>query len=367
MSMFNDFSELEVREETIPEKSDLEKVLDIEDEILNEKWDIHFNHLDEEQKEDVFYSELYKNCKKRLEGVSLSSDLLQLYLDSRENTDDTVTGFERGYFSAILLELYCLQNPKKPLFLDGRNKIFHELFSHARYVSNLTLRNVYGEGILSRAGIHGKIENVFIENIIGNFLLYEAGMSGGQIKNILVKTVKGNSTLEYAATGGTGENITVMDIQGDRTLISLGKNSGRVQFVQAINIQGNFTLSFAGSEKGEVNYVTLANSRGMNLLNGVKEVTPNHFEGRYLPPVNKLILRDMLKDQIVCTSINPDKFEMYGKIFTQKDGFEEYEHITIDRQRIVDDILTFATSEESEKDIHELERLYGELFKETFL
>ncbi len=381
MKLFEELRAVEVKEETQVQKSDLEKVLEVEEQVLKS---VSQEDLLEDLKSDFFCSKLYPMiydfCVKELENIQFSSELLQGYVDARVNEDSTGSGHPRGYFSGALLEMLCRTNSGKHIFIDGRNKIFHYLFMHAKYVSHLTLKNVQGDGILSGAGIGGIIEDVFLENAEGYFIFNTAGAHGGKIRNVTAKNVKGDSLFQCAAMEGIGENITVIQVQGNFTFYNVGK-AGRVTSVQAIDVQGNNTFSFAGCDGGEVRYGLLADSSGTNVLNGVRSIKKNNSE-EYLPPVKKIILKNVPRTSVTSIIISlppkmicPIKTDDFGydvnllremKLsFTHKDQLKEYEDSSPNQQRIIDEIIHSALKKEcGEDNTSEMKKLYREFFKE---
>src|SRR3989338_2190822 len=101
MGMFDEFGKVEVREEVKQEKSDLEKVLDIELEIIKQfEKDRRFYQFS--QKEDEAYQLLYSVTQEKFAGITMTPEILQEYVDARANNSIDSESVIRGMYSAAL-------------------------------------------------------------------------------------------------------------------------------------------------------------------------------------------------------------------------------------------------------------------------
>ncbi len=218
MKLFNELKDVTVREEVVVEKSDLEKVLDIETEIIN-KYKIDKTNKDYSGEERRAFQAVCAETQERVADIKITPKLLQEYIEVRENTEKNVQAKIRGMYSAALLELAYTKNPDGNLYINGKGKTFNYLFYHANNIKKLTLTNMNG-----------------------NFLLGYSSYKKGIV-----------------------EHVTILNAEGDNILGNSGWE-GNVQYITLINLRGGYTLHNAGSFRGNLQYVTLTNVEEFNTL-----------------------------------------------------------------------------------------------------
>ncbi len=248
--MFDDLKEVTVREEILPPKSDLDKILDAEEEIIKQyENDERFKQYGGKHSEA--YKSLYTIVQEKFTGITLTPELLQGYTDARENTEENTAAIILGMYSAALLEIISTTQPEKTTVIDGKNKTFNYLFYRIHNIKNLTLHNIKGNCILYNAGSeHGSAQHITLTNIIGSHTLYNTGSEHGRARNITLKNIKGNYPLYNAGRdNGSLQNVILDNITGDCTLENAGFN-GNAQYIILNQIRGDYTLrniSVAGS------------------------------------------------------------------------------------------------------------------------
>ncbi len=228
--MFDELAKVEARAEIETSKSDLDKILDAEGEIIKQyEKDKRFALYNEKNNEA--YLTLFKSTQKKLADVSLTPELLQNYIDARDNPEENTIAIIRGMYSAALLEIISTITPETYTFIDGRGKTFNYLFYHIHNVKNLILQNITGNHMLSYAGSHnGNATNITLNKIIGDCTLLYTGSDNGSVENIRVNKIKGNHTLRNAGRdNGSIKNITTNKIKGHSTLYDAGINNGSVE------------------------------------------------------------------------------------------------------------------------------------------
>ena len=243
MSFFKEFSKIEARKEIILEKSDLEKVLDIENEIIRQyKTDELFKKYG--QKHGKGYHLLYASIQNKLKDVNLSSEILQSYIMMKDNSAEETESVIRGMYSGALLEILCRTQPSTSLFINGKNRTWHYLFYQVRYAKNIAIEHFKGNNILSCAGSDGgSVENIIVNHLIGDDTLQGAGHSRGTAKHLFLNNIQGNYTLASAGWyRGTAEHVTLNQIKGDRTLAYATAEDGHITYVTLNKIRGKFTL-----------------------------------------------------------------------------------------------------------------------------
>ncbi len=222
MKLFDDFGDVKVREETIPEKSYLEKVLEVEKEILEiYKEDGRFEDFSDHHFEA--YQLLHKKTQEKLANIKITQKILQEYIDARENSEENTQALIRGMYSAALLEIISTKTPETHTFIDGKGKTFNYLFYHIHNVKNLTLTNIKGNNILEGAG--------------GN---------GGSATHIILHHITGNDLLYNASINGSATHITLHNITGDNILSDVGSWNGSAKYITLTNIKGYNTLPNPG-------------------------------------------------------------------------------------------------------------------------
>ncbi len=300
MGTFDDFKDVEVREERQVQKSDLEKVLGVEKEILETyKEDKRFENFSGNHFEA--YQLLYKTTQEKVADIKITPKLLQEYIDARENTELNTESIIRGMYSAALLERITTKTPKTHTIIDGRGKTFNYLFYYVYNVKNLTLTNIKGNLILSYAGSYGgNIDYLTLDRIEGCNLLECAASYSGSATHITLSDITGNYAVRTIGWKGNAKNITLHNIKGDHALEGAGTKSGSVKNITLLNLQGNYTLENAGSNKGSVKNITLNNIQGACTLhaagwnygcveNSLKENELNKKQRELISKIEKIV------------------------------------------------------------------------------
>ncbi len=243
MGLFNRFGDVTVRNEVRQEKSDLEKVIDIEEEIIK-KYERNERFKPYQPRHDKSYQILRVATQEKIKDITITPKILQEYIDARENKEDDPIAVIRGMYSSALLELICIKNQNTNTIIDGKNKTFNYLFYHIHNVKNLTLQNIQG-----------------------NCILADAGCNKGTIAYLTLSNIKGNGLLSYLANhDGNAKNIILTNIIGDHTLFFAGANYGKITYLTLSNIIGTATLSCAGNRRGIIKNITLQDITGDNTL-----------------------------------------------------------------------------------------------------
>ncbi len=268
MKLFEEFGEVKVREEIPTLKSDLEKILNVE-EIIIKKYEkskkLKF------QEENKAYHSFYEIVKKKLGDIMLTQELLQAYIDARENTKENTAAIIRGMYSSVLLEIISTKTPEKTTVIDGRGKTFNYLFYSIHTVKNVRLSNIKGENIFALAGsLKGNVKYITIDQIEGDDLFALAGSDEGNIEYITLNRIKGFLTLASAGKKrGKVEHIVLNDIEGLWTQHNFCKDHGSGTYITLNKLNGNETLINAGTEKGSINYLLLNEINGARTLKNV--------------------------------------------------------------------------------------------------
>ncbi len=287
MGLFDDLANVEVRDEVPVRKSDLEKVLDYEEKIIKQyKNDERFKHYSEEKELDAYQS-LYTTVQEKLADINITSELLQKYIDARDNTTDNNLARIRGMYSAALLEIISTKTPDVHTFINGRGRTFNFLFYYIHNIKNISVTNIIGHNTLGHAGSNnGSATNITLTNITGDHTLYKAGSNGnatnivlndikgnntltnagennGSVANITLSNITGNNTLETAAwNGGSATNITLINITGKKTLFNACGNNGIAKNITVTKIKGDYTLYNAGGWNGSAKNITVTKIKG---------------------------------------------------------------------------------------------------------
>ncbi len=232
IKLFNAFSELDVRNEQPQEKSDLEKVLAIEAEIIKQhENDERFKQYSENHLEA--YKSLYILTQEKLTDVTVTPKLLQRYIDARENTGENTQALIRGMYSAALLEMISTKKPETFTIIEGKNKTFNYLFYCIHNVKNITIHNITGDWTLYNAGRNGSAINITLTKIQGDYILENAGSDNGSATHITLNDIKGNWTLLNAGSNnGIASHITLTNITGDETLYDVGRNGSATNILE---------------------------------------------------------------------------------------------------------------------------------------
>ncbi len=263
---FGDYAKIIVREEIVKPQSDLERILEVEKEILEKyKDDKRFDNIDADR--DIYDSVLL-DVQERLKDILTQELILQTYISARDNPEENNEAIVRGFYSGALLEIISTENPEMDIVINGRGKTFNFLFYHVHTVKNLTLTNVNGFAILMKAGSdNGTVQYLTINNITGDSLLREAGSSSGSIMYATLSNIKGFGTLSGSArSSGSIEYVTLTNITGDSILDYAGSNKGSAKNITLLNIKGDGTLIRAGNNFGNATHLALMNIDGNNTL-----------------------------------------------------------------------------------------------------
>ena len=270
MKFFEEFGEVKVREEIPVPKSDLEKVLDIEEEIIREyERDERFEQHSKE--EHIGWQLICTTLQEKLADIKINPELLQGYINARENSEENTQARIRGMYSAALLEIIATKIPETHTLIDGKGKTFNYLFYHIHNIKNLAIRNIKGNHILGMAGaFNGSVKILTLQNITGNNTLAYAGWNGN-VTHITLQNIRGDNTLYCAGNyHGSATHITLTNITGDCTLYYAGSYRGSAKNIILQHITGNHTLQLASSNGSAIN-ITLHNIKGHNTLNHAGE------------------------------------------------------------------------------------------------
>ena len=275
MGMFDELKDVEAREEVHQEKSDIEKILDTEKEIIerfksDERTQDHY-------KVRELYPLIYGSVEEKSKKITITREIVQSYINARDNLETDSSAILRGMYSAALLELSCKKEPDKKITINGNGKVFNYLFHYIKNVSNVVIQNFKGKEILRYAGLAGKIKHITCRDIEGDELLSRAAQYNGVAEHINCINIKGDNTLYSIGYKGKIEYILCENIAGSRTL---GNASGRgnAKYIICRNITGSATLAFVGSE-GSVQHISCINITGDSTLEGTGQY---HKSAKYL-------------------------------------------------------------------------------------
>ncbi len=241
-NLFTDYGTILTRDEIKKEPTDLEKILDLENEIITQ-YESNNNFGKNGLHHEEAYTLLYANVQEKIKNISLTPELLASYISTRENREENTKAIIRGMYSAALLQVTCFAQPDKSIFIDGRGKTFNYLFYHVKNASNVT-----------------------IQNFKGNYIFGKAGLDGGYISYITLNTIEGNEVFSSAGFNGICKYLTLTDITGDYILSGAGSEKGNIEYIELMNITGYNTLSGIGSQKGTAKHISLNNIEGSYTL-----------------------------------------------------------------------------------------------------
>ena len=346
-SLFSDYNSLLVRE-TTEISSSLEKLLDVEEEIIKIYLKKYLTLGIFIPSDSKAHDELISNIKQRV-GYEITEDLLRAYLSSRENRSKDNEAHMRGIFSSALLEL-AQSSKNLPISLNLQGRLFNYLFYGLTNVKNITLENVQGDDILGNAGSFGTVENIIVKDICGERLLCWAGSNKGHIKNIIGTNIRGiNAFSCLGGENGFAENITAVDVYGNFSFSSLGcdgegENGQRqnVHSVVGMNLFGNKFFSELAYE-GYVKNIFAYQLKGRNLFDNFS--FGGKVEDCFIFPKVKLFL-----DQ------------------SKRESCFQYEQIDASKQESLDHLMNYAKTicqlpVEERANVHEkIARLHGDLF-----
>ncbi len=271
MSFFREFSDVESREEIPQIVSDLEKVLDIETEMIKQYKNSNIFELYHSENPQA-YKLIHSETEERLRDINLDSNLLQQYIDARENKEMDIVAIIRGMYSAALLEIITTKKPHTQTIIDGnnRNRTWNFLFSHVKHAKNVAVKNIKGNYILSFAGSYGgNVEGISCENIRGSYTLSHAGSDSGKIEYLLLSNIKGHKTLEGASMHkGNLQKTVLHNIKGDFTFSGSRMLSGNIQDITLHDIEGDYTLTAMGDEY-KIKNVVLTKIKGDDTFSSI--------------------------------------------------------------------------------------------------
>ncbi len=311
--MFDEFANVEVREEKETPKSDLDLILDAETEIIKQC------ENDERIKqyggsEHEAYQSLYKKTQEKVADINITPKLLQEYIDTRNNPEKNMEAIIRGMYSAALLEIISTKTPETHTLIDGKGKKFNYLFYYIHNVKNLTLHNITGDDLLANAGSNrGSASHITLQNITGHNTLYNVGMNGSAI-HITLHDITGHYALSCAGSyDGSVEHITLQNIKGNYTLTNASSNNGSAKNITLTNIIGHNTLANASSNKGSAKNITLTNITGVNTLKntGWNGSIKNILRENKLTGKQKLILSQI---ETIVNTMHAHPFEEQKKM-----------------------------------------------------
>lgn len=220
------------RDITVREKTGLEKLLDIESEIVREYSKRDTRHGD---KINEAYLSIYKELKERLKEVDYNEeDLKGLIYAKIDNEYDIKQSIALGLYTGSLLQLLTERNRQKGkrtiFYIDGKGSNFNYLFYFAKEVDNLTVENFSGEHICG-----------------------EIGSYGGNAGVVLLKGIKGDWTGDgIGSDGGSAGVVLLKDIKGDHAGWGIGSDRGSIGVVLLKDIKGDGAGEKIGSYKGKV-------------------------------------------------------------------------------------------------------------------
>ncbi len=279
-NIFADFKDISVREEILTKLGDLERILNIEEELIkkyriNDLFDPFHLNL---KKGQVILAE---DAEEKMQGIFVTAELLCQYVLARSNPQKNKEAWIRGLYSGFLLNKVCERNeetekitndlikePKdeKIILVDGKNNCFNYFFAFAKHVKNLFLKNIKGIEILSYAGSYeGFAEKIRIKNLEGSGLLFSAGSDNGSMEKIIIQNVIGNGTLYSGGRSGKICQVVLSEIDGHNTLFEAGR-SGTAEHITVSTILGSNTLRGLASEGGIAKHITMQNIRGELML-----------------------------------------------------------------------------------------------------
>ncbi len=315
MNFFKEFSDVEARKEIPQPVLDIESILEIEREILSQyKHDERFDR--ELGEHNAAYQSLYSTMQEKMRGVTLTSEILQEYINARENNEVDREAIIRGMYSAALLEIISTTPPDTYTKIDGKGKRFNYLFYYIRNVKKLTLINIEGNRILSFAGNSGgTAEEIILQNMKGHGILSRGGYNG-HLKKAVLSNINGNNTLSFAGIGlkGSAQYLTINNIVGEYTLSELGSyEGGAAEYIVVNKITGNHTLNFLAKEGGSAHRIIVNNIKGEDLLRYVGSNVDHIFSntrGKFLKERQKIILSQI---ETIVENIHALSFEEQTK------------------------------------------------------
>ena len=371
---FSGLSNLSVREEVITKLSDLERIISIEEELIEKyKTNELFNPFNPHAKLKQGQVLLAKDAQEKTEGMSITSNLLCQYVLARNNPEKNKEAWIRGLYSGFLLNDVCEKNEenkeiieglnkekkgKQTITFDGKNNCFNYLFAFAKNVKNLFLENIEGVEILAWTGSYnGKAEKIFVKNVKGSGLLFCAGSDGGSVEQVSIQNIVGNGTLYYGGRNGKIRQIVLSEIKGYNTLYHAGR-SGIAEHITACNISGNNTLGGLACEGGIAKHITMQNIKGELTLYAAGSFNSDlelFCKDKKEGDIEYCVLKDIIGNTICKCVTGTKKFYFgnledldpptKGKKYTESDNLFLLENnISSKKKDILEDIFLIADS-----------------------
>lgn len=168
-------------------------------------------------------------------------DFVNVNFDSSYCVDEKIIlGIFTGCLLTLLTEYNRREKKRTRVVIDGHGRGFDHLFSCARYVDELVLKNLKGSRICSNVASHnGKANAIVIDGVKGEEVLIEAGGLGGRIKG-----------------------ISLTNCSGDRNLSSIGFSAGQVGTIIAKNNIGSLLCSGLAVNGGKAGSLIIADHVG---------------------------------------------------------------------------------------------------------
>ncbi len=204
-----------------------------------------------------------------LEDVDYSwKDLSDYILESAKEKLESAESLVRGIYSGCLLHLLTERNKEKKegtdFCFDGEGKRFDYLFSFAKEVDTLHLKNCRGDGIAGYLGSYGgHLNQLLLTSSKGNALANWVGSYGGHAGTVLAGNNQGDWTAGWAGSeSGHVDAVLVVGNEGANAAIHAGSNKGHAGTILVANNEGDNAAGEIGSEGGYAGAALILNNRG---------------------------------------------------------------------------------------------------------
>ncbi len=255
MNLFKEYDELVVRAPLPQSISEIEKILDIEEQIIKKYVSQNPIQTQSVRAIEKVYNAIFLEMSTQTEKIALSEKLLQEYLLVRENKEDDSSAGIRGLFSGAFLQLTYERDRAGALSFNGEGRTFNYLFFQTKEIKNLFLENITGNCILENAGsFGGNIQNILTYNLVGDYLLAGIG-NRGTAEGIIADTIKGTGTFCFASFKNVLKNILALRIVGSETFHQIGCYDGEIKNILAKNVIGDGTFANLSFQKKERNII----------------------------------------------------------------------------------------------------------------
>ncbi len=173
----------------------------------------------------------------------------------------------RGYYSGCLLEILTLKRKEQglgtKLHFDGDGGTFDYLFSRARYVDEVVIDNLKGDGICEFIASNGGEANlIMLLNCKGIDLGNTIGYNKGKIKLFVAVGNDGNETAAGAGMDANVDTIIVADNKNGSVGTGISSGSGHTECL----------VIYAPQKKGS-SYHSVRQSGNVNLEISCNEYT----------------------------------------------------------------------------------------------